>query len=132
MQGTVVTMLLILAGLGTQNKENEAIEPLLGYSDSATQAQDQTVALPARTESEVQGALLLAYASPYPPSPQDAGHGHSDSIGHIFHETLYSFCHGHDDDVMTAKQIETAFYSGAYSAGEYYPSAVLSPDAPHD
>jgi hypothetical protein len=140
MQGTVVAMLMILAGLGSSNKDNDGIEPSPGYSDSATRGETAPVAPAAEAPSTpgpdgaagfVQPVAPPGYA-PYPAGPSHNGyHPSGTSIAHVFYETLYSFCHGHDDDVMTAKEIEAAFYSGAYSGlNDYSPAAVLSPDAP--
>jgi hypothetical protein len=134
MQGTVVAMLMVLAGLGSSNKENVDQEPLPGYTDSATPADPQLLAPPVSADSaapaDSKPALPPVYA-PYDAGPYNSGYAPSHSVGHILYETLYSFCHGHDDDVMTAKEIESAFYSGTYPGlYDYPPSAVLSPDAP--
>jgi len=124
MKGTLVTMLMTLAGLGCYNREDDEINAAPAFSAS-------NVAGYANPETD--GVAPMVYPPPYFAGPAPGGYGpdQNHSVGHIFYETLYSFCHGHDDDVMTAKEIEAAFYSGAYPGlNDYPPSAVLSSDAP--
>jgi len=117
MQGTVVTMLMILAGLGNHNKENDNVDLPPALNDSANQRYADPVAPPV-----------------YPPNVAgafNAGYAPSHSVGHVLHETLISFFLGHDDDVMTEKDIESALHAGAYSGlNDYPPSAVLSFEGP--
>ncbi len=124
MQITVVTLLMTLAGLGCYNKEDDEIHP-----SPAVSAPNPEAAPSPDTSAVAPMVYPPAYyaggsSGEYAPEP-------SHSIGYILHETLYSFCHGHDDDVMTAKEIESAFYSGNYP-GLYDdpPSAVLNFEGP--
>jgi hypothetical protein len=117
MQGTVVTMLMILAGLGTHNKESDDVDPP-----------------PAPNVSAIQGDADPVTAPVYPPSgagAYGAGYNPSHSVGRVVHQTIVSFFLGHDDDVMTEKEIESAMHAGAYSGlDDYPPSAVLSFEGP--
>jgi hypothetical protein len=117
MQGALVSMLMILTGLSSYSEKN-----------------DDDDLPPAVSATAVQGSAEPAAPVVYPQYvavPYNAGYAPSHSIGRVVHQTIVSFFHGHDDDVMTAKEIESAFYSGAYSGlNDYPPSAVLSSDAP--
>jgi len=124
MQATVVAVLMTLASLGCYNKEDDEINPAPVASASSMEADPSP---------ETNAVAPMVYPPPYFAGVSSGGYAQdpSHSIGHILHETLYSFCHGHDDDVMTAKEIESAFYSGAYPGlYDYPPSAVLSFEAP--
>ncbi|MGO9463798.1 MAG: hypothetical protein ACLQIB_31875 [Isosphaeraceae bacterium] len=127
MHATVVTMLMTLASLGCYNKEDDEVNAAPAVSASPMEGD--------LGPDANAGAIAAPMVDPPPnfagPPPVSHAPGPDHSVGHIFYETLYSFFHGHDDDVMTAKEIESAFYSGAYSGvNEYSPSAVLSSDAP--
>jgi hypothetical protein len=117
-------MLMTLASLGCYNKEDDEINPAPAYSASSIEG------YPTPGTNAV---APMVYPPPYFTGPYSGGYAANPdhSVGHIFLETLYSFCHGHDDDVMTAKEIESAFYSGAYSGlNDNPPSAVLNFEGP--
>lgn len=155
MQPTVVTMLMILAGLGGYNKQDDGNKPAPGNTEPALTADVQQLAPLGPAEAAAAGEpqptppsakadthagtgiapdgqpIAPAIYAPYGLGPAGADEGLGYSIGEIVHRTLYSFCCGRDPDVLTAKQIEAGFYSGAYSGfNDYYPSAVLNPDGP--
>jgi hypothetical protein len=142
MQGPVVAMLMILAGIGVSNKETDEPQrpPALNGSASPEEALAPAPAplpspvAPAAVPVEPQagGAIPPVYAA-YGGPPVNPGYEPGHSIGEVIHKTVYSFFCGHDPDVMTAKEIEAAFYSGTYPGiYESPPSAVLSQDAPRE
>ncbi len=117
MQGPVVAMLIILASLGGHSNENENVDLPPAIDDTATERYAEPVVLPVNPS--------------YVAEAYNAGYAPRHSVGHILHETLVSFFLGHDDDVMTAQQIEAAVNAGAYSGlPAYPPSAVLSFEGP--
>ncbi len=121
-------MLVTLASLGCYNKEDDEINPAPVVSAAPIEGDPSPNA-----NTDVAAVAPMVYPPPSFAGPFSGGHapGPDHSVGHIFYETIYSFFCGRDDDVMTAKEIESAFYSGAYSgANDYSPSAVLSSEAP--
>jgi hypothetical protein len=117
MQGTVVTMLLILGGLGSHSKENDDVKLPPALNDDAVMGDAKPIAMPVYPQ--------------YAPPLINAGPAPGHSCGYVLHQTLISFFLGHDDDVMTAKEIEAALHAGAYSGlNDYPPSAVLSFEGP--
>ncbi len=122
MQGTVVAVLMALAGLGCYNKEDHEIDP--APLDSAS-------GIKALPNPSTDAVAPIVYPPPFVGGPPSDGHDLGRPLGQVVHQTIVSFFLGRDDDVMTAKEIESAFYSGAYSSlYDYAPSSVLSPDAP--
>jgi hypothetical protein len=117
MQGTLVTILVILAGLGSQNNENGGSNLPPALNDSAIQRDADSIAPPVHP--------------PYGAGDYGAGFAPGDSVGRVMHQTIVSFFLGHDDDVMTEKEIESAVHAGAYSGVNDSPrSAVLSFEGP--
>ena len=117
MQATLITMLMIFAGVSSHNEGNDDVD-----LPSAVVAPPIERSVEPVPPSELPPRVAMPYNTGY-----DPGH----SIGRLVHQTIVSFFLGHDDDVMTAEEIEAAFQAGAYSGQSDYPrSAVLSFDVP--